>query len=57
MGSIPAALVSPGFVIHSVKQIHDENQVIELLEMKGHKGMQLKMELLRCFFNIKPRNK
>jgi len=56
MGGVPAASVSPGFVIHLVKQIHEKNQVIELLEMKGHKGMQLKMELLRCFFKIKPRN-
>ncbi len=61
MGGVPAASVSPGFVIHLVTQIHEKNQVIELLEMKGHKGMQLKMqlkmELLRCFFKIKPRNK
>jgi hypothetical protein len=57
MGGVPAASVSPDFVIDLVTQIHEKNQVIELLEMKGHKGMQLKMELLRCFFKIKPRNK
>jgi hypothetical protein len=57
MGGVPAASVSPGFVIHLVTQIHEKNQVIELLEMKGHKGTQLKMELPRCFFKIKPRNK
>jgi hypothetical protein len=36
-----------------VTQIHEKNQVIELLEMKGHKGMQLKMGTPKMFFQNK----